>query len=142
LQSEFLPRELFQYIRTAEYYLAHLVWYDGVLGTFAIGPGKALGQDERNSRRSELAMPRRRRLKVNRIAIPAAELASKIVERVRELSSCSKLRGVEFVFVGSCGQEPNWFARPLPSRVSDDCMREFVAALACVRREFDLQLET
>lgn len=58
------------------------------------------------------------------------------------LGTCSRLRGVEFVFVGSCGQEPNWFARPLPSRVSDDCMREFVAALACVRREFDLQLET
>jgi hypothetical protein len=46
------------------------------------------------------------------------------------------------VFVGSSGQEPNWFARPLPSRVSGVCMREFVAALARVRREFDLQLET
>jgi hypothetical protein len=87
-------------------------------------------------------MSRRRRSKVNRIAIPAAELESKIMERVRDLRSCSKLRGVEFVFVGSWGQEPNWFARPLPSRVSGVCMREVVAALARVRREFDLQLET
>ena len=104
--------------------------------------GKALAPNKRDGRRRELAMPRRRRSKVNRIAIPAAELESKIMERVRDLRSCSKLRGVEFVFVGSSGQEPNWFARPLPSRVSGVCMREFVATLARVRREFDLQLET
>jgi hypothetical protein len=42
------------------------------------------------------------------------------------------------VFVGSFGQEPNWFARPRPSRVSEACMREFVTALARVRKEFDL----
>jgi hypothetical protein len=47
-------------------------------------------------------------------------------------------QGVAFVFVGSFGQEPNWFTRPRPSRVSDACMREFVSALARVRKEFDL----
>jgi len=31
---------------------------------------------------------------------------------LRELKSCAKLKGVAFVFVGSVGQEPNWFARP------------------------------
>ncbi len=59
---------------------------------------------------------------------------------LRGLRSCAKLKGVAFVFVGSFGQEPNWFARPRPSRVSDACMREFVTALARVRREFDLAL--
>jgi hypothetical protein len=33
---------------------------------------------------------------------------------LRELKSCAKLKGVAFVFVGSFGQEPNWFARPRP----------------------------
>jgi hypothetical protein len=54
------------------------------------------------------------------------------------LKACTKLKGVAFVFVGSFGQEPNWFARPRPSRVSEACMREFVTALARVRKEFDL----
>jgi hypothetical protein len=35
----------------------------------------------------------------------------------------SYLEGIGFVYVGSFGQEPNWFARPLPSRVSDACRR-------------------
>jgi|SoiMethySBSTD1v2_1073268.scaffolds.fasta_scaffold674502_3 hypothetical protein len=54
---------------------------------------------------------------------------------LRGLKSCAKLNGVAFVW--SFGQEPNWFARPRPSRVSDACMREFVTALARVRKEFD-----
>jgi hypothetical protein len=83
-------------------------------------------------------MPRRRRIEITRIALPAAELESKIMGMLRGLRSCAKLKGVSFVFVGSFGQEPNWFARPQPSRVSDACMREFVSALARVRREFDL----
>ena len=52
---------------------------------------------------------------------------------LRGLKSCAKLNGVAFVW--SFGQEPNWFA---PSRVSEACMREFVTALARVRKEFDL----
>ena len=83
-------------------------------------------------------MPRRRRTSTTRIALPAAELESKIMGLLRGLKVCAKLSGVSFVFVGSFGQEPNWFARPRPSRVSEACMREFVSALARVRKEFDL----
>jgi hypothetical protein len=86
-------------------------------------------------------MPRRRRTKITRIALPASDLESKIMDMIRGLKACAKLKGVSFVFVGSFGQEPNWFARPQPSRVSEACMREFVAALARVRKEFDLQFE-
>jgi hypothetical protein len=87
-------------------------------------------------------MPRRRRIKIDRIALPPAELEDRIMDKLRGVKSCSKLRGVAFVFVGSFGQEPNWFARPRPARVSDACMRDFVTALAWVRKEFDLRLET
>ena len=52
-----------------------------------------------------------------------------------------EIKGVEFVYVGSLGSEPNWFARPLPGRVSEACMREFVAALAQVRRDHDLLVD-
>jgi hypothetical protein len=83
-------------------------------------------------------MPRRRRTKITRAALPATELESRIMGMLRGLKACAKLQGVAFVFVGSFGQEPNWFARPRPSRVSDACMREFVTALARVRKEFDL----
>ena len=83
-------------------------------------------------------MPRPRRIKITRTALPADQLESKIMGMFRGLKSCAKLKGVAFVFVGSFGQEPNWFARPRPSRVSDACMREFVTALTRVRREFDL----
>ena len=82
-------------------------------------------------------MPRRRRTEITRIALPADQLESKIMGMLRGLRSCAKLKGVAFVFVGSFGQEPNWFARPRPSRVSDACMREFVTALTRVK-EFDL----
>jgi hypothetical protein len=85
-------------------------------------------------------MPRRRRTEITRIALPADQLESKIMGMLRGLRSCTKLKGVAFVFVGSFDQEPNWLARPRPSRVSDACMREFVTALARVRREFDLAL--
>lgn len=83
-------------------------------------------------------MPRRRRTKITRAALPATELESRIMGMLRGLKACAKLQGVAFVFVGSFGQEPNWFARPRPSRVSEACMREFVTALARVRKEFDL----
>ena len=83
-------------------------------------------------------MPRRRRTKITRAALPATELESRIMGMLRGLKACAKLQGVAFVFVGSFGQEPNWFARPRPSRVSEACMREFVTALASVRKEVDL----
>jgi len=83
-------------------------------------------------------MPRRRRTNITRIPLPADQLESKIMGMLRGLRACAKLQGVAFVFVGSFGQEPNWFARPRPSRVSDVCMREFVTALAQVRKECDL----
>jgi hypothetical protein len=84
-------------------------------------------------------MPRRRKLKLPpRIALPAAELKSKIIAMLRGLRDCAKLKGVRFVHVGSFGQEPNWFAQPLPTRISEACRRAFVTALAKVRKEFDL----
>ena len=54
------------------------------------------------------------------------------------LRECAKLKGIRFVHVGSFGQEPNWFAQPLPSRISEACRRAFVIAFAKVRKEFDL----
>jgi len=82
-------------------------------------------------------MPRRRRIIISRTALPADQLETKIMGMLHGLRSCAKLKGVAFVFVGSFGREPNWFARPRPSRVSDACMREFVTALTRVK-EFDL----
>jgi len=49
-----------------------------------------------------------------------------------------RIKGITIVHVGSFGTEPNWFARPNPSRVSNASMKEFVSALARVRKEFDL----
>jgi len=53
-------------------------------------------------------MPRRRRTKITRTALPASDLESKTMSMLRELKSCAKLKGVAFVFVGSFRQEPNW----------------------------------
>jgi hypothetical protein len=57
-------------------------------------------------------MPRRRKNANNapRIALPALELESKMMGMLRGLKDCAKLKGVRFVFVGSLGREPNWFA--------------------------------
>jgi hypothetical protein len=86
-------------------------------------------------------MPRRRKLKLPpRMALPTAELESKLLAMLRGLKECAKLKGVRFVHVGSFGQEPNWFAQPLPTRISEACRRAFVTALAKVRKEFDLLL--
>jgi hypothetical protein len=57
---------------------------------------------------------------------------------LRGLKECAKLKGVGFVHVGSFGQEPNWFAQPLPSRISEACRRAFVSAFAKLRKEYDL----
>jgi len=53
-----------------------------------------------------------------------------------------EIKGVEFVYVGSLGSEPNWLARPLPVRVSETCMKEFVSALAQVRKTHDLLFDS
>jgi hypothetical protein len=80
-----------------------------------------------------------RRIKLTpRIALTASELESKIMAPLRVLKECAKLKGVRFVHVGSFGQEPNWFAHPLPTRISEACRQAFVAALTRVRKEFDL----
>ena len=84
-------------------------------------------------------MPRRRRTKQPpRVALPASELESKIMAMLRGDSACAKLKGVDLVYVGSIGQEPNWFARTIPPQVTEACRRAFVTALATVRKEFDL----
>jgi hypothetical protein len=87
-------------------------------------------------------MPRQRKTDKHspRVALSASDLENRIMASLRRRKSCRKLKGVGFFYVGSLGREPNWFARPVPSRVSDACRREFVTALAKVRQEFDLEL--
>ena len=60
------------------------------------------------------------------------------MELIEHHEARRKIKGVEFVYVGSIGSEPNWFARPLPVRVSETCIKEFVSALAQVRKTYDL----
>src|SRR5215475_10294245 len=86
-------------------------------------------------------MPRRRRTKQPpRLALPPSELESKIMAMLRDDNACAKLKGVDLVYVGSGGQEPNWFARTIPPQVTEACRQAFVTALAEVRKEFDLSL--
>jgi hypothetical protein len=40
-----------------------------------------------------------------------------MMEMLRGLKACAKLKDVRFTFVGSLGQEPNWFAYPIPATV-------------------------
>src|SRR5262245_59848324 len=71
-------------------------------------------------------MPKRLRSKTTpRVALPVSELERKIMAPLRHLKSCRKLKGADFFYVGSMGQEPNWFARPVPTRVSKACRRSF-----------------
>jgi hypothetical protein len=72
------------------------------------------------------------------LALPANELQAKILDLIRHGEARRKIKGVAFVYVGSLGSEANWFARPLPVRISENCMREFVSALAQVRKAYDL----
>lgn len=72
------------------------------------------------------------------MALPANELQAKILELIQHGEARRKIKGVAFVYVGSLGSEANWFARPLPVRISENCMREFVSALAQVRKDYDL----
>ena len=85
-------------------------------------------------------MPLRNQPSSPRPALPLSELERKIMAPLRNLKSCRKLKGADFFYVGSVGQEPNWFARPVPFRVSKACRKSFVSALGEVRREFDLLL--
>src|SRR5919109_786989 len=68
----------------------------------------------------------------------SSELESKIMAMLRGDDACAKLKGVDFVYVGSVGREANWFARTIPPQVTEACRRAFVTALAKVRQEFDL----
>jgi hypothetical protein len=92
--------------------------------------------------RKEFDVPRRRKKTTIRSALPANELKAKIMELIRHREARRKIKGVEFVYVGSVGSEPNWFAQPLPVPVSDTCMREFVSALAQVRKAHDLLFDS
>jgi hypothetical protein len=84
-------------------------------------------------------MPRWRRSSFTpRLSLPALELELKILGPLRGRRSCAKLKGVRFVYVGSFGREPNWFAQPIPSGISGAGRRQFVSALARVRKEFDM----
>jgi hypothetical protein len=83
-------------------------------------------------------LPRRRKKSFTRLALPANELQAKILELIQPGETRRKIKGVAFVYVGSLGSEANWFARPLPVRISEKCMREFVSALAQVRKVYDL----
>jgi hypothetical protein len=87
-------------------------------------------------------VPRGRKKATIRSALPANELKAKIMELIRHREARRKIKGVEFVYVGSVGSEPNWFARPLPVPVSDACMREFVSALGQVRKAHDLLFDS
>jgi hypothetical protein len=58
---------------------------------------------------------------------------------LRGLKTCAKLKGVDFVHVGTFGgRERNRFAPAIPTLVSEACRRQFVTALAKVRQQFDL----
>jgi hypothetical protein len=83
-------------------------------------------------------MPKRRKTEKHapRVALSASDLENRIMPPLRGRKSCRKLKGVGFVYVGSLGREPNWFARPVPSLVSDACRRDFVTALAKVTGDF------
>jgi hypothetical protein len=83
-------------------------------------------------------MRKNRLKKSSRPAVPAAELEAKLMELIRERPACARVMSFSIVYVETLGSEPNWFAYPLPPRVSDACMRQFVAALGEVRRAFNL----
>lgn len=82
-------------------------------------------------------MPRRRkRSMVIRPKLSADEIEARMMALIE--GGHRRIKGITIVHVGSFGSEANWFARPNPSRISDSSMKEFVSALAKVRKEFDL----
>jgi hypothetical protein len=85
-----------------------------------------------------LTLPRRHKKIFARSALPASELEAKILDLIPTDKGRRKITGVEFVYIGSLGSEANWFARPLPVRLSPNRMKEFVYALAQVRKAHDL----
>ena len=84
-------------------------------------------------------MPRRRKKHVVRPKLAGDEIHARIMALIQ--GGHRRIKGITIVYVGSLGTEPNWFARPNPSRVSESSMRAFVSALAKVRQEFDLLFE-
>ena len=82
-------------------------------------------------------MPRRRKkVAVIRPKLSPDEIEARIMALIQ--GGRRRIKGITIIYVGSFGTEPNWFARPKPSRVSNASMRKFVSALAQVRKEFDL----
>lgn len=82
-------------------------------------------------------VPRRRKKEpVIRPKLSADEIEARIMALIQ--GGRRRIKGITIIYVGSFGTEPNWFARPKPRRVSNASMREFVSALAKVRKEFDL----
>jgi len=84
-------------------------------------------------------VPRRRKKHVERPGLAPAEIEARIMALIQ--GGRRRIKGITIVYVGSLGTEPNWFARPNPSRVSEPSMRAFVTALAKVRQEFNLLIE-
>ena len=84
-------------------------------------------------------MPKKKKIKLpTRIALPSSELELLTMAPLRRRRTCNKLKGIEFIYVGSFGTEPNWFARTIPSVVTNACRRKFVSAFAAGRKQFDL----
>jgi hypothetical protein len=82
-------------------------------------------------------VPRRRKKEaVIRPKLSADEIEARLMALIQ--GGRRRIKGITIVHVGSFGTEPNWFARPNPCRVSNASMKEFVSALATVRKEFDL----
>jgi hypothetical protein len=51
----------------------------------------------------------------------------------------TRLPNVALVYVGSLGTEPNWFARPLPPKVSPwYCFRQYLAARVSDHRDISV----
>jgi len=84
------------------------------------------------------SMPLRNQPSSPRLALPLSELERKLMAPLRNLKSCRKLEGADFFYVGSVGGKSNWFARPIPIRVSKACRKSFFSALREARRKFDL----
>jgi hypothetical protein len=75
---------------------------------------------------------------VGRPELSASEIEARIMSLIRKSGMRPRLKGIALVYVGSLGTEPNWFARPIPAKISSKCMKLFVTALAQVRKEYDL----
>jgi hypothetical protein len=88
-----------------------------------------------------MPVPRRREKRVDRGVLSADKIATRIMTLIRQGGGRRSIRGITIVYVGSFGTEPNWFARPQPSKISPASRKRFVTALAQVRQEYDLLVD-